>query len=114
MTDPRSVVRVCVGGEEYRLHMGMSVLAELQQEHGDDVLSRLDSDNVPVKVIADLIALALGRYHADVSGDKYLVDDIVAEHPDVFARLMVAFAGDPGEGQRGNEPRRPKAKAKAA
>lgn len=106
MTDPRSVVRARVGDHEYRLHMGMSVLAQLQSQHGQNVLSEIDAEAPNLDVIVDLMALCLQRYHPDA--DTYLADDLLAENPGLLRDLMQAFAGhaeSEGESESGNAPR---------
>lgn len=110
MADPRGLHKVTAGGQDYRLHLGMSVLADLQAKHGQDVLERLEpppgaarSWMPPLQVVVDLILGALERHHADVA-DRYLVDDIIAENADVFAQVMAAAFPDqkaqPGNAKR--------------
>lgn len=117
MSDPRGVMVVTAGGREYRLHLGMSVLAELQGRHGQDCMARLDPPAdappnwmPPLALVVDLIQGALQRYHAD-EADRFLVDDIIAENQGAFNQLMAAaFPSDAGQAgaARGNgkRPRR--------
>ena len=113
MTDPRGMVVAEAGGREYRLHLGMSVLADMQAKHGQDVLQQLEPPEgagpgwvPPLGIITDMVAGALRRYHAaDVEADRYLVDDILAENPALFDRLIAAAFPDqkaqkPGNGKR--------------
>ena len=108
MADPRGALKVTAGGQEYTLWLGMSVLADLQAKHGDDVLTKLEAPAdaglnwlPPLRIIVDLLLGALQRHHADVA-DQYLVDDILAENSEVFASLMAAAFPDqqPGNAKR--------------
>ena len=98
-------------GKEYRLHLGMSVLADLQGKHGQDVLTKLDKPAdagddwmPPLVIIVDLMIGALGRYHED-EADKYLVDDILAEKPDAALQLIGAAFPDQAEATPGKAKR---------
>lgn len=100
------MLRLTAGGKEYRLWVGMSVLADLQERHGQDVFQRLESPKdasagwvPPLGVFVDLMLGALQRYHAD-EADRYLVDELLGENLDVFPRLMAAAFPDakPGKG----------------
>ena len=100
MADPRGALKVTAGGQEYTLWLGMSVLADLQAKHGDDVLTKLEPPAgagpnwlPPLRIIIDLLLGALQRHHA-AEADQYLVDDILAENADVFAALMAAAFPD--------------------
>jgi hypothetical protein len=113
MTDPRGIHTVTAGGESYRLHLGMSVLADLQARHGQDVLQRLEPPPgagpawMPdLQIVVDLILGALMRHHADVA-DRYLVDDIIAENAGIFGDVMAAAFPDQKAAQPGNA-KRPK------
>jgi hypothetical protein len=84
-----------VGGKSYTLWVGMSVLADLQATHGHDVLSQMTPPEgagtgwMPnLQIAHDLFAGALERYHPDVAGDRWLVDDIIAENADAYGSLM--------------------------
>jgi hypothetical protein len=115
MSDPRGILIVKAGGDEYRLHFGFSTIAELQAIHGEGVLQSMDppadagDDWIPggafFQVIVDAVRLSLHRFHREmVEADSYLVDDIIRETPDVFARLIAAAfpaaKADPGNGKR--------------
>jgi hypothetical protein len=94
------------GGRDYRLHLGMSVLAGLQARHGQDVLAKLDAppgvENwMPdLNIVVDLFLGALQRHHPEA--DRWLVDDLMAENPDALPRLMAAAFPDPGPAKVGN------------
>lgn len=118
MADPRGVLTVSAGGSEYRLHFGFSTIADLQAIHGADVIERMDpppgapTDWSPdasfFGVILNAVRLSLHRFHRDaVDADPFLVDDIIRENPDVFARLIAA-AFPPAKAAVGNgtRPRR--------
>jgi hypothetical protein len=106
MADPRGLLKLTAGGKEYRLHFGMSVLADLQTQHGQDVLQRLDTGNgaaPDLNIVIDLFLLALQRHHAD-EASRYLVDDLLAENDGALGRMMQAAFPDvqdsPGNGKR--------------
>lgn len=98
MTDPRGSLKAKANGQEYTLWMGMSVLADLQTKHGQDVLERLDApaDAGPnwapdMNIILDVVRGCLERFHADdLAADRFLADDILAENDGLFASLMAA------------------------
>jgi len=113
MTDPRGLLKVTARGQEWRLWLGMSVLADLQAKHGDDVLAKLDppSDAGPgwmpsLQIIVDLFLGALQRYHV-ADADAYLVDEIIAENAGAFDALMAAAFPDQQDKPSGNR-KRPK------
>lgn len=113
MADPRGVFTLTAGGKEYRLHLGMSVLADLQAKHGQDVIERLQPPEgagaswlPPLAVIVDLFIGALQRFHAS-GADRYLVDDLLSENPAAFAALMqAAFPDQAPSSGNGKGPRR--------
>ena len=116
MTHPKGELIVSAGGHEYRLHLGISVLADLQAKHGQDVISRLDppadvgDDWVPdLSIITDMFLGALQRYHADVA-DRWLVDDIMAENAASWQDLLQAAFPSPKAQTSGNV-KRPKRSA---
>ena len=93
-------LKVTVGGKEYTLFVGMSVLADLQAAHGQDVLEKMDPPKGASKswmpdlsIVTDLFMGALQRYHADVA-DRWLVDDIIAENANALPELMGASFPD--------------------
>lgn len=101
MSDPRGLVTATVDGKSYALHLGMSVLAELQGKHGQNFLDALTPPDgaapgwmPPLQIVVDILAGALRRYAAEVAGDRYFVDDLMAQNPGIFAALMAAQAGD--------------------
>jgi hypothetical protein len=101
MADPRGTLTLTAGGKEYRLHIGMSVLADLQAKHGLDVMQQLEA---PPGAGPQWLA-ALARYHAD-EADRWLVDDLLAENADAFGALMAASFPD-AKADAGN-PKRPR------
>jgi hypothetical protein len=113
MADPRGILKLTAGGKEYRLHIGMSVLADMQAKHGQDVIERLEPPTgagpkwLPdMQIIVDLFLGALQRYHAD-EADRYLVDDLMTENADAFAVLMRAsFPEQKADAGNGKRPRR--------
>jgi hypothetical protein len=116
MNHPKGELIVTAGGNEYRLHLGISVLADLQVKHGQDVVSRLDppagaaEDWLPdLGIIIDMFMGALQRYHSDVA-DRYLVDDIMAENATSWQDLLQAAFPTPKAQSPGNV-KRPKRSA---
>ena len=100
MANVKGSLKATANGKDYTLHMGMSGLADLQEIHGQDVLSKLDPpegagpDWVPnIKIITDLVLIALQRHHGD-EADKYLVDDLTSENADLFSDLVQAMFPD--------------------
>jgi hypothetical protein len=100
MSDIRGSLKVKVGGKSYTLFVGMSVLADLQDKHGQDVLEKMDppegaSENwMPdLNIAKDLFLGALQRFHSDVA-DRWIVDDIIAENVDALPQLMGASFPD--------------------
>ena len=113
MADPRGQFTVNAGGNTYKLWLGMSVLADLQDKHGQDVLQRLDPPAdagegwlPPLRILVDLFLFALQRYHAN-EADEYLVDEILTENADAFEGLMAAAFPDQAKAKTGNA-KRPK------
>lgn len=108
MTSGRGAFSVKAGGKNYTLWLGMSVLGDLQDKHGQDVLQRLDPPAgadpdwlPPLSIVVDLFLGALQRYHAD-EADKYLVDEIMAENATAFQSMMAAAFPDQKGAETGN------------
>ena len=105
MSDPRGLLRLTAGGKEYRLWVGMSVIADMQAKHGDEFFRKLEppegapSDWLPsFGIIVDMMLAALERYHAD-EADRFLVDEILAEHPQAFMDAIAAAFPDAQPGK---------------
>jgi hypothetical protein len=110
-------MKVTAGGKEYTLFVGMSVLADLQAKHGQDVLEKLDEPAGTGKswmpdlaIVTDLFMGALGRYHGE-EADRWIVDDIIAENADALPQLMGASFPDTPKGKPAGNAKRPKAAA---
>jgi hypothetical protein len=109
--NPTGSLTLHVNGEPVTLWLGMSVLADLQEKHGQDVLARLDPPPgagpgwmPPLQIVVDLIVGALQRNHPD-RADRWFVDDLLAQNAGGFEKLMAAAFPDapkaaPGNGQR--------------
>ena len=117
MSHAQGKVTVTVDGRDFILFVGMSVLADLQAKHGQDVLERLDRpEGAPeswmpdLAVVTDLFMGALQRYHAD-EADRWLVDDIIAENADALTQLMGGSFPDAPKAAPGNVKRPKKAAA---
>lgn len=112
MTNPTGEMTVKARGKTYRLHLGMSVLADLQEQFGerlDAVLSPpKKGDKLPdLKVMHAVFLGALQRYHGE-EADRWLVDDIIEQNENAWGKLLTASAPDPLEGDK------PRGKRKAA
>lgn len=103
--NPKGTLNVTAGGKNYILFVGMSVLADLQEIYGQDVLEKLDKPKgaseawMPdLKIVSALFKLSLERHHSDAA-DRWLVDDIIAENSDALQRLMGTSFPDAPEGE---------------
>lgn len=116
MANAQGSLKVTANGAEYTLWVGMSVLADLQEKHGNDVLEQLSPPAgaspawMPdLSIVVDLFLGALERHHKDAA-DRWLVDDIISQNADVFTALMGASLPDASKEKAGNA-KRPKAAA---
>ena len=98
---PDGSVKVSARGRDYTLFVGMSVLADLQSKHGQDVFERLEPPEgasptwMPdLAIVTDLFMGALERHHPD-DVDRWVVDDIIAENDGALLTLMRASFPDP-------------------
>ena len=108
-------MKVQANGEEYTLFVGMSVLADLQAKHGQDVLTQLEAPEgsgenwMPdLSIVTDLFLGALQRFHPDA--DRWIADDIIAENAEALPMLMQASFPD-AKPSSGNVKSRKKAAA---
>jgi hypothetical protein len=115
MADPTGVLHVKANGVEYKLHLGWSVLAELQGKHGQEFLGKLSRPDdasetwMPdLAVVVDVVEGSLQRYHADAA-DQWLVDDILRENSalTLIGQLVAAAFPD----QKPGKQKRPRAAA---
>ncbi|ABN75749.1 hypothetical protein Rsph17029_0636 [Rhodobacter sphaeroides ATCC 17029] len=85
-----------VGGRAVTLHLGMRGLGKLQDEFGqqlEPILGAFEEQRLPhFGAIVRVVEVALERHHPEAGSD--LADDIVAEHPQVFAQLLEAAFPD--------------------
>lgn len=109
MANVTGAVRMKANGEEYTLHMGTSVLAELQGIHGQDVLSQLEPpEGAPkgwmpdLQIVHDLFRFSLERHHGSV--DRYTVDDLIAQNDSAFGQLMLNSLPEADPSAAGNAP----------
>ena len=100
MANSTGMLTVTVDGKDYRLWLGFSGLANLQEKHGSEFISRLDApDDAPegwlpdFAILRDMLLEALERFHAD-EADRWLVDEIWAASPDVVGKLLAASFPD--------------------
>ena len=91
-------------GKTYRLHFGMSVIADLQAKYGDKVeaiLTQTESGGLPdMAIVGDIFLFSLQRYHS-AEADRWLVDDIVSANANLLPKLMGTAFPDPPEGAGG-------------
>lgn len=106
MANPTGELKVTAGGKEYRLHLGMSALAEIQERFGAEfeaILVPSEAGKLPsFRVMHAIILAALQRYHGDAA-DRWLADDIMAENQDALADLLVAAFPNPEAGDGGGK-----------
>ena len=93
---------VKVEGADYKLWLGMSVLADVQAEFPAqfDALIAGTLAAPPLKMIVAIVAGALERYHPDKAADRFFVDDLLAENEQVFTALLGASGPDAKPGNR--------------
>lgn len=100
MANPTGELKVKARGKTYRLHLGMSNLAALQDEFGDKldaILAPADDGKLPnLRVMHAIFMEALQRHHGD-EADRWLVDDIIAENANAFGELLSAAFPSPQE-----------------
>ncbi|MTH76313.1 hypothetical protein [Paracoccus aestuariivivens] len=113
MANIRGDLRLKANGEDYRLSLGMSVLADLQAEFGNDFFNQLEApadapENwmPPLKIVQAMFLGALQRHHADVA-DRWLVDDLLAQNEGAFDRLMTESSPD-ADPEPAGKPKAPK------
>lgn len=99
----------------FRLHLGMSVLADLQERFGDRLEAILkapepDGPLPDLAVIHAVFSASLERYHGDVV-DRWLVDDIIAQNEAAWIKLLQGSAPEPDETATGKRAGKTKAAA---
>ena len=99
MADPRGIVQLKANGKTYKLHFGMSVIADLEAAHGTEEVNKILGVGVKPEenwrpsgqMAIDLILFSLQRFHAEVA-DRYLVDDILAENANAIGSILEGSA----------------------
>lgn len=102
MANPTGELKLKARGKEYTLHLGMSVLADLQEQWGDkldELLSPSKGRTPNLKVMHSVFAASLERHHPEA--DRWTVDDIIAENANAFADLLATAFPDAGEESEG-------------
>lgn len=98
MADVTGALHHDFGGRSYRLRLTWGVLADLQGQHGDDFLARLDAGAgklPPFGLMIDVVAKALARGEGLDAGDvRELADDMLTQDPELVSRLMQAAFPD--------------------
>lgn len=98
MANPTGELKLKARGKQYTMHLGMSVLADLQERYGDklDALLSPTKGKMPnLKVMHAVFAASLERHHPEA--DRWIVDDIISENANAFADLLATAFPDPGE-----------------
>jgi hypothetical protein len=109
MANPTGELSVKAKGQTYRLHFGMSVIADLQTRFGEKfeaiIQGEIEDGKLPdMNLVFAILEASLQRYHADVV-DRWLVDDIVAENKSILPQLLFASSAEPtGDAPGGNAP----------
>jgi hypothetical protein len=118
MADVTGAYRARLGEREYTFWVGWSVLAELQERHGQDALQKLDPPEgaganwlPPMAILLDLMVGALRRNHAgeveSLTEARYLVDDLIAANPGLpFNVLRAAFPDQEAKAGNAKGPKR--------
>lgn len=103
MADITGTLHHSFDGKDYRLRLTWGVLADLQDEYGDDFLSRLEPAEgkaPPLRLMIGIVAKALvkGERMAPAEAED-LADDMLTSDPDIVPRLMQgAFPAAVGNG----------------
>lgn len=100
----QGIVSMQVNGESYRLHLGISVLAEVQAEHGQafEALIAGEVKGLPdLRMVHALFGGSLRRYHPDKADDGFFVDDMYEQNPGALGELM-SGSSPPASGEPGN------------
>lgn len=94
---------VKVGGQQYRLWMGMSVLADVEEAFPDAFAQLVAGTLVspPLRMVHRMVAGALERYHPAEAADRFFVDELLNENASLLADLLSASAPKAGT-QPGN------------
>lgn len=112
MSNPTGVITMEARGKSWRLHLGMSVLADLQEKFGERfeaVFTPRKGGKMPDLAVVHAVFLgALQRYHED-EADRWLVDDLIAENQNAWGQLITASSPE-SDGQEAEA----KGKKKAA
>lgn len=110
MANVTGSVTLEANGKAYTLWLGMSVLAEIQDKHGDkfeELIAGIEDGKMPsLSVVHSIFLGALQRFHKD-EADRWLVDDLIAQNQNALGQLMAGASPDPEAGQS-------RGKAKAA
>jgi hypothetical protein len=88
--NPMGIHTVKVGGHEYRLWLGFSVLAEVQASMPEAFDQMMAGRPPQLQLVVRILAGALERWHPEQAADRYFIDEMIAANPTVFADLMGA------------------------
>lgn len=118
MAQITGAVTVTHDGKDYSLILGMSGLAQLQKEYGQDLKPLVEMEEegkLPdFSVLVRITTIALKRFHPDA--DPYLADDLLRADPSVpmqVVRDAFDLPDDDKAAPSGNAAR-PRAKRKGA
>ena len=122
MANVTGIIETKHAGATYRLTLGMSGLARLQEEYGkglEPLIAMAAGGEAPdFAVLLRVTQVALERFHPDA--DPYLADDLLAADVGIavavmnaaFAGLQAATPGKPGGATASGKATAPRGKAK--
>jgi hypothetical protein len=98
MSNPQGIVSMQVDGASYRLHLGMSVMAEVQEKYGkhfDDLMDGTLEGMPNLWMLHAMFSGALRRFHPDKAENIEFVDDLIAQNKDALATLITGASPEP-------------------
>ena len=109
------LLEVQLDGGTFKLWLGMSVLADLEDAFPDvfpQMLAGTITAVPPLRLVHRTISLALERHHPDKADDRFFVDELINANAGIFSNLFEA-ASPPSAGGNGQAKAGAKAAAKA-
>jgi hypothetical protein len=95
---------VTVGAESFKLWLGMSVLADVQEafpEQFEHLVSGTLPEVPPLRLMQKLLSSSLERYHPEKAADRFFLDELLNENASLLQDLLNASAPKPAA-QPGN------------
>ncbi|AZV00202.1 hypothetical protein pben1_p45 [Paracoccus phage vB_PbeS_Pben1] len=105
MADFTGEVIAKVGGQEYRLALGLRGIARLQEEYGANLdpiqgMGQAEGDLPDFSVLLRIVDVALERHHPEVAGD--VAEQLLAADMSLPGKLLTAaFPDQKSEGRPG-------------